>query len=139
MGLIPIVIRNVTQQNYSSLLPTIQHILDRSKAVAILTSHSTIRQLKSKEISAYFDIRTWPPLLDLDDVGRRKIEKIYHPPTSELIAYIDYTVSSTGVLTGTKVSPSELFAILLCAPTSRVRCEDSNCFRSVQNMLYCWK
>ena len=104
MGLIPVVIRSVTQQNYSSLLPTIQHILDRSKAVAILTSHSTIRQLKSKEISAYFDIRTWPPLLDLDDVGRRKLERIYHPPTSELIAFIDYTVSSTGVLTGTKVS-----------------------------------
>ena len=104
IGLIPVVIRNVTQQNYLSLVPTIKHILERSNASAILSSHSTIRQLKSKEVASNLDLKTWPPLLDIDDVGRRKLDKIYHPPTSEMIAYIDYTVSSTGVLTGTKIS-----------------------------------
>ncbi|KAI6647487.1 Disco-interacting protein 2 A [Oopsacas minuta] len=104
LGLIPVVIRNVTSQNYNSLVPTISHILERSKSVAILTSHSTIRQLRSKEVSTYFELRTWPPLLDIEDIGRKRLEKMYHPPTSELIAYIDYTVSDTGVLTGTKVS-----------------------------------
>ena len=104
IGLIPVVIRNVTPQNYPSLVPTIKHILERSKASAILTSHSTIRQLKSKEVAPYFDLKVWPLLLDIDDTGRRKLDKIYHPPTSEMIAYIDYTVSSTGVLTGTKIS-----------------------------------
>ena len=104
IGLIPVVIRNVTQQNYSSLVPTIKHILERSTASAILTSHSTIRQLKSKEVAPFFDLKACPLLLDIDDIGRRKLDKIYHPPTSEMIAYIDYTVSSTGVLTGTKIS-----------------------------------
>ncbi len=49
------------------------------------------------------DFKTIPPLMVTDDLPKKKIEKYYKPPTPELIAYLDFSVSTTGVLSGVKV------------------------------------
>lgn len=40
-----------------------------------------------------------------DDLPRRRPPQIYKPPTAEMIAYLDFSVSTTGMLTGVKVKP----------------------------------
>ena len=50
------------------------------------------------------DFKTIPPLMVTDDLPKKRIEKYYKPPTPELIAYLDFSVSTTGVLSGVKVS-----------------------------------
>lgn len=39
----------------------------------------------------------------VDDLPRRRPPQIYKPPTAEMIAYLDFSVSTTGMLTGVKV------------------------------------
>ena len=39
-----------------------------------------------------------------DEVVKKKFEKYYKAPTAELIAYLDFSVSTTGILNGVKVS-----------------------------------
>lgn len=39
-----------------------------------------------------------------DDLPRKKLPQIYKPPTPELLAYLDFSVSTTGILAGVKVS-----------------------------------
>lgn len=38
-----------------------------------------------------------------DDLPRRRPPQVYKPPTAEMIAYLDFSVSTTGMLTGVKV------------------------------------
>lgn len=49
------------------------------------------------------DLRSLPQTLETDDLPKKKLDKIYRPPTSELIAYLDFSVSTTGILSGVKV------------------------------------
>ena len=49
------------------------------------------------------DLRSLPQTLETDDLPKKKLDKIYHPPTPELIAYLDFSISTTGVLSGVKV------------------------------------
>lgn len=49
------------------------------------------------------DIKSWPPVLDTDDMPKRKLTTIYRSPTPEMIAYLDFSVSTTGMLAGIKV------------------------------------
>ena len=47
--------------------------------------------------SLYFtDPRAWPTLLDAEDLPRKKLTAIYRAPTAEMIAYLDFSVSTTG-------------------------------------------
>lgn len=41
-----------------------------------------------------------------DDLPRKKLPQIYKPPTPEMLAYLDFSVSTTGILAGVKVSQS---------------------------------
>lgn len=38
-----------------------------------------------------------------DDLPRKKSPQIYKPPTPEMLAYLDFSVSTTGILAGVKV------------------------------------
>ncbi|XP_068265872.1 disco-interacting protein 2 homolog B isoform X4 [Nyctibius grandis] len=42
----------------------------------------------------------YPP----DDLPRKRLSQIYKPPTPEMLAYLDFSVSTTGMLTGVKMS-----------------------------------
>lgn len=59
------------------------------------------------------DPRTLPTILETDDLPKKKLDKFYKVPTPELIAYLDFSVSTTGVLSGVKVSQRWLPPIAL--------------------------
>ena len=71
-------------------------IVDVSKSVVILSSAPVIKLLKSKEASNVVDIKSWPPTLDTDELPRKKLPGVYRAPTAELVAYLDFSVSTTG-------------------------------------------
>ena len=73
-------------------------IVDVSKSVVILSSAPVIKLLKSKEASNVVDIKSWPPTLDTDELPRKKLPGVYRAPTAELVAYLDFSVSTTGTL-----------------------------------------
>lgn len=92
-----------------------------------------MKLLKSKEAAAAVDVKSWPPVLDTgqlsgptprhrrglrrnratssllssllptDDLPRKKSPQMYKPPTPEMLAYLDFSVSTTGILAGVKV------------------------------------
>lgn len=59
--------------------------------------------LSIQEAAQFIDMRALPPLVETEDLPRKKLDRFYRPPTPELIAYLDFTVSTTGVLSGVKV------------------------------------
>ena len=69
-------------------------------------SVQVIKLLKSKEASNVVDIKSWPGCLDTDELAKRKLPGIYRAPTPELVAYLDFSVSTTGMLAGIKMSHS---------------------------------
>uniref|UniRef100_A0A8C4QYM6 Uncharacterized protein n=1 Tax=Eptatretus burgeri TaxID=7764 RepID=A0A8C4QYM6_EPTBU len=100
-GCIPVPICAPLPQALSTILPSIKLIVE---AVRILTTQTLIKMLKSKEALSTLDIKSLPPLIDTDDLPKRKLSHIYKPPTSEMLAYVDFGVSMHGVLTGLNVS-----------------------------------
>lgn len=56
-----------------------------------------------QEASNVVDIKSWPLTLDTDDMPKKKPNMIYRAPTPEMIAYLDFSVSTTGMLAGIKV------------------------------------
>jgi hypothetical protein len=57
-----------------------------------------------QEAIGVVDSRAWPTLLDSDDLPKKKLTAIYKAPTPEMICYLDFSVSTTGMLAGVKVS-----------------------------------
>ena len=104
VGVVPVVIRPPTFSNILASVPTIKITLQISNARAILTCNSVLRIIKSKEVAPVLDIRSLPPMTPTDEVVKKKFEKYYKAPTAELIAYLDFSVSTTGILNGVKVS-----------------------------------
>ena len=49
------------------------------------------------------DPKKWPMFIETDDAVNKKKVTIYKPPTPEMIAYLDFSVNSNGLLTGVKV------------------------------------
>lgn len=103
VGVVPVVIRPPLMSNLLASLPTMKLTVEISNSRALLTCHPVMRVLKSKEASAMLDLKTMPPVLETDDLSKKKLDKFYRAPTAELIAYLDFSVSTTGVLSGVKV------------------------------------
>uniref|UniRef100_A0A8C2Z4V9 Disco-interacting protein 2 homolog Bb n=1 Tax=Cyclopterus lumpus TaxID=8103 RepID=A0A8C2Z4V9_CYCLU len=110
-GCVPVNVRPPHPQNLAATLPTVRMIIDVSKAACILTTQSLMRTMRSKEAAASVNIKTWPTIIDTDDLPRRRPPQIYKPPTAEMIAYLDFSVSTTGMLTGVKISHAAVSAI----------------------------
>ena len=120
VGVVPVTIRPPHPQNLQTTLPTVRMIVDVSKSVVILSSAQVIKLLKSKEASNVVDIKSWPPTLDTDELPKKKLPGVYRPPTAELVAYLDFSVSTTGMLAGIKMSHSSTTA--LCR-AMKLQCE----------------
>ncbi|ETE65150.1 Disco-interacting protein 2-like B, partial [Ophiophagus hannah] len=45
------------------------------------------------------------------DLPRKRLPQVYKPPTSEMLAYLDFSVSTTGMLTGVKMSHASVSAL----------------------------
>ncbi|XP_061090417.1 disco-interacting protein 2 homolog A-like isoform X3 [Conger conger] len=119
-GCVPVTVRPPHPQNLSTTLPTVKMIVEVSKSVCILTTQAIIRLLKSKEAMAAVDVKAWPMVLDTDDLPRKKAPQIYKPPTPEMLAYLDFSVSTTGILAGVKMSHAATSA--LCR-SIKLQCE----------------
>uniref|UniRef100_A0A8C1SZ03 Disco-interacting protein 2 homolog A n=1 Tax=Cyprinus carpio TaxID=7962 RepID=A0A8C1SZ03_CYPCA len=119
-GCVPVTVRPPHPQNLATTLPTVKMIVEVSKSVCILTTQAIMKLLKSKEAAAAVDIKTWPLILDTDDLPRKRIPQIYKPPTPEMLAYLDFSVSTTGILAGVKMSHAATSA--LCRSV-KLQCE----------------
>ncbi|XP_035264661.1 disco-interacting protein 2 homolog A-like isoform X3 [Anguilla anguilla] len=119
-GCVPVTVRPPHPQNLATTLPTVKMIVEVSKSVCILTTQAIIRLLKSKEAMAAVDVKAWPMVLDTDDLPRKKAPQIYKPPTPEMLAYLDFSVSTTGILAGVKMSHAATSA--LCR-SIKLQCE----------------
>ncbi|XP_058247390.1 disco-interacting protein 2 homolog A isoform X4 [Hemibagrus wyckioides] len=119
-GCVPVTVRPPHPQNLATTLPTVKMIVEVSKSVCILTTQAIMKLLKSKEASAAVDVKTWPMVLDTDDLPRKKLAQIYKPPTPEMLAYLDFSVSTTGILAGVKMSHTATSA--LCR-SIKLQCE----------------
>ncbi|MBN3295176.1 DIP2A protein, partial [Amia calva] len=119
-GCVPVTVRPPHPQNLATTLPTVKMIVEVSKSVCILTTQAIMKLLKSKEAAAAVDVKTWPTILDTDDLPRKKSPQIYKPPTPEMLAYLDFSVSTTGILAGVKMSHAATSA--LCR-SIKLQCE----------------
>ncbi|XP_018420127.1 PREDICTED: disco-interacting protein 2 homolog A isoform X4 [Nanorana parkeri] len=119
-GCIPITVRPPHPQNLTTTLPTVKMIVEVSKSACILTTQAIMRLLKSKEAAAAVDIKTWPTILDTEDMPKKKIARVFRPTSPETLAYLDFSVSTTGILAGVKMSHSACSA--LCR-SIKLQCE----------------
>ncbi|XP_041435189.1 disco-interacting protein 2 homolog A isoform X7 [Xenopus laevis] len=119
-GCIPITVRPPHPQNLATTLPTVKMIVEVSKSSCILTTQAIMRLLKSKEAAAAVDIKTWPSILDTEDMPKKKVLRVFRPASPETLAYLDFSVSTTGILAGVKMSHSACSA--LCR-SIKLQCE----------------
>ncbi|XP_011620219.1 disco-interacting protein 2 homolog B-A isoform X1 [Takifugu rubripes] len=119
-GVIPVTVRPPHPQNLAATLPTVRMIIDVSKAACILTTQPLMRILRSREAAASVNIKTWPTIIDTDDLPRKRPTHIYKPPTPEMLAYLDFSVSTTGMLTGVKMSHA---AVSTLCRSIKLQCE----------------
>nr|XP_033791975.1 disco-interacting protein 2 homolog B isoform X2 [Geotrypetes seraphini] len=110
-GCIPVTVRPPHAQNLTATLPTVRMIVDVSKAACILTTQTLMKLVKSKEAAVAVDVKTWPTIIDTDDLPRKRSPQMYKPPTPEMLAYLDFSVSTTGMLTGVKMSHAAVNAL----------------------------
>ncbi|XP_048508308.1 disco-interacting protein 2 homolog C isoform X4 [Athalia rosae] len=104
VGAVPVTIRPPHPQNLQTTLPTVRMIVDVSKSVLVLSNQTLLKLLKSKEANNVVDMKTWPTTLDMDDMPKKKLPVMYRAPTAEMLAYLDFSVSTTGMLAGIKMS-----------------------------------
>ncbi|XP_076171146.1 disco-interacting protein 2 isoform X4 [Ptiloglossa arizonensis] len=104
VGAVPVTIRPPHPQNLQTTLPTVRMIVDVSKSVLVLTNQNLLKLLKTKEANNVVDIKSWPTILDMDDMPKKKLPVMYRAPTAEMLAYLDFSVSTTGMLAGIKMS-----------------------------------
>uniref|UniRef100_A0A669DSR0 Disco-interacting protein 2 homolog Ba n=1 Tax=Oreochromis niloticus TaxID=8128 RepID=A0A669DSR0_ORENI len=108
-GVVPVTVRPPHPQN-----------LAVSKAACILTTQPLMRILRSREAAASVNVKTWPTIIDTDDLPRKRPPHIYKPPTAEMLAYLDFSVSTTGMLTGVKMSHA---AVSTLCRSIKLQCE----------------
>lgn len=111
LGLIPVPVRPPHNNNISSTLPTVKMVIDVSKSRAVLTTHNIAKALRSKEAVGVVDIKSWPTVVEVDDAPKKKLTNPYRAPTPEMIAYLDFSVSTTGMLSGVKVSFTMMYSL----------------------------
>uniref|UniRef100_A0A3Q2WJN2 Disco interacting C n=1 Tax=Haplochromis burtoni TaxID=8153 RepID=A0A3Q2WJN2_HAPBU len=103
-GCVPITVRPPHPQNIATTLPTVKMIVEVSRSVCVMTTQVITKLLRSKEASAAVDVRTWPPVMDTDDLPKKKPPLLYKPSNPDTLAYLDFSVSTTGMLAGVKMS-----------------------------------
>ncbi|XP_061150426.1 disco-interacting protein 2 homolog C-like isoform X2 [Syngnathus typhle] len=119
-GCVPVTVRPPHPRDVTTTLPTVKMIVEVSCSVCVLTTQVISKLLRSKEASAAVDSRTWPPILDTDDLPKKKAPLLYKPSNPDTLAYLDFSVSTTGMLAGVKMSHAATSA--LCR-SIKLQCE----------------
>nr|XP_031526779.1 disco-interacting protein 2 homolog C [Vicugna pacos] len=103
-GCVPITVRPPHPQNIATTLPTVKMIVEVSRSACLMTTQLICKLLRSREAAAAVDVRAWPPILDTDDLPKKRPAQIYKPSNPDTLAYLDFSVSTTGMLAGVKMS-----------------------------------
>ncbi|XP_057714016.1 disco-interacting protein 2 homolog C-like isoform X2 [Corythoichthys intestinalis] len=103
-GRVPVTVRPPHPHNIASTLPTVKMIVEVSRSACVLTTQAISKLLRSKEASAAVDVRTWPLVLDTDDLPKKKAPGLYKPSDPDTLAYLDFSVTTTGMLAGVQMS-----------------------------------
>lgn len=56
-----------------------------------------------QEANSIVESKSWPVLLDTSDLSKKNRLAVYMPPSTEMLCYLDFSVSTTGMLAGIKV------------------------------------
>lgn len=120
IGVVPVTIRPPHPHNLHSTLPTVKMVVDVSKSVLVLSTAPVIKLLKSREAAMVIDLRTWVPMIETDELPKKKLTSIHRYPTPEMIAYLDFSVSTIGTLAGVKISH---FAVTSLCKSMKIACE----------------
>ncbi|XP_074180950.1 disco-interacting protein 2 homolog C [Rhinolophus sinicus] len=105
-GCVPITVRPPHPQNIATTLPTVKMIVEVSRSACLMTTQLICKLLRSREAAAAVDVRAWPPILDTDDLPKKRPAQIYKPSNPDTLAYLDFSVSTTGMLAGVKMCHS---------------------------------
>uniref|UniRef100_A0A669DVU8 Disco-interacting protein 2 homolog C n=1 Tax=Oreochromis niloticus TaxID=8128 RepID=A0A669DVU8_ORENI len=119
-GCVPITVRPPHPQNISTTLPTVKMIVEVSHSACVMTTAVICKLLRSKEAMATVDIRNWPPVLDTDDLPKKKPPALYKPTNPDGLAYLDFSVSTTGMLAGVQMSHN---AVAAFCRSVKLQCE----------------
>ncbi|XP_041928744.1 disco-interacting protein 2 homolog C-like isoform X2 [Alosa sapidissima] len=119
-GCVPITVRPPHPQNISTTLPTVKMIIEVSRSVCVMTSQSICKLLRSKEASAAVDIHSWPTILDTDDLPKKRCPLLCKTSDPDTLAYLDFSVSTTGMLAGVKMSH---WAVSVLCRSVKLQCE----------------
>lgn len=103
VGIVPVPVRPPHVQNIQTTLPTIKMICEMSRIKAILTQNSLIKLFKSKDANTVIDSRQWPILLDIEENTKKKLSTFFRPNSGDRLCYLDFSVSTTGMLAGIQV------------------------------------
>ncbi|PNJ08438.1 DIP2C isoform 6, partial [Pongo abelii] len=103
-GCVPITVRPPHPQNIATTLPTVKMIVEVSRSACLMTTQLICKLLRSREAAAAVDVRTWPLILDTDDLPKKRPAQICKPCNPDTLAYLDFSVSTTGMLAGVKMS-----------------------------------
>ncbi|KAL5259725.1 hypothetical protein ACHWQZ_G009983 [Mnemiopsis leidyi] len=103
-GLVPVCIRPPSADNLAAALPTLNMMMDCCNIMAIMTTRGVMKLMTSKAGAEVIHPKKWPTFVETDDAVNKKKVNIYKPPTPEMIAYLDFSVNSNGLLTGVKMS-----------------------------------
>uniref|UniRef100_A0A8K9XL86 DMAP1-binding domain-containing protein n=1 Tax=Oncorhynchus mykiss TaxID=8022 RepID=A0A8K9XL86_ONCMY len=149
-GCVPITVRPPHPQNISTTLPTVKMIVEVSRSACVMTTAVICKLLRSKEAVATVDIRNWPPVLDTDDLPKKKSPALFKPCNPDALAYLDFSVSTTGMLarmhkhihthtnstTSILIPPVELESnpALWLLAVSQLRVRDTFCSYSVMEL-----
>ncbi|CAF1064496.1 unnamed protein product, partial [Didymodactylos carnosus] len=110
IGVIPVAIRPPHAQNLSSTLSTVKMTVELSHSKIILTNSIIGKLLRCKEASTLLDPKLWPLIIDTDDLPKyKKVLNIENRRkiminSQEQLCYLDFSISTTGTLTGVKIS-----------------------------------
>ncbi|XP_026677952.1 disco-interacting protein 2 homolog B-like [Diaphorina citri] len=125
----PIVIGHQSPDNSKVRIKKIRHI-PRQWDLDILSRFAIneVTFIKNKEdqthpkteASNVVDIKSWPTILDTDDMPKKKLAALYRAPTAEMLAYLDFSVSTTGMLAGIKMSHA---AVTSLCRSMKLACE----------------
>lgn len=111
VGIIPVPVRPPHTQNIQTTLPTIKMIVEMSRIKAILTLGSFVKLFKSKEANSVIDSRQWPTLLDIEENTKKKLSTFFRPASADRLCYLDFSVSTTGMLAGIQMSHTSSTAL----------------------------
>ncbi|KAF7260828.1 hypothetical protein EG68_01624, partial [Paragonimus skrjabini miyazakii] len=107
--------------SFEASMELVWNVVKHSNASAILTQQSLVKLLKSKEVTSKIPFNNWPLILDSEESFRKKVTPLHQNPCMEQpVAYLDFTTSTTGTVTGIRVTHQVVHA--LCR-AQKVQCE----------------